>query len=73
LCYDNINKYLWVLSHKESAIYILDTDFNQLYKIKIDVKQAEGLALNYKQRNLYICSDSDNLFYIYKIPELFIK
>jgi uncharacterized protein YjiK len=73
LCYDSINKYLWVLSHEESAIYILDDNFYQLHKIKIDVKQAEGIALDYKNGCLYICSDADSLFYIYKIPEFLLK
>ncbi len=73
LCYDRINKYLWVLSHEDSAIYILDTEFKNVDSIKIKVVQAEGLALDYRQGYLYICSDKDALLHIYKIPKQFIS
>jgi uncharacterized protein YjiK len=72
LCYDDVNGKLWVLSHEGSEIYILDNEMNMVDNIKIDILQAEGLALDFERGFFYICSDRDSLFYRFRIPEKYM-
>lgn len=73
LCYDDANRKLWVLSHEGSEIYILDNEMKMVDNIKIDILQAEGIALDFDRGFFYICSDRDSLFYRFRIPEKYMS
>lgn len=69
LYFDEISENLWVLSHEDSAVFIMDNNMKVTETLKFNILQAEGIAVDHKNGFFYVCSDKDSLFYVFKIPD----
>lgn len=58
---------LWLLSDENKMLFRCDSSGNELDRIRIDIQQPEGLAINFKEGLIYIVSDFSEKLYVYKL------
>lgn len=63
MCYFNGN--LWLISDESEKIYKCSLSGDVIAEYKIDIPQAEGIAI--EGDNIYIVSDKTSMLYIYQI------
>jgi len=64
--YEDSSKLLWILSDQNKTVNKCTVDGKLIESFKIDVKQAEGIAI--KNEHIYIVSDVEAKLYIFKKP-----
>lgn len=69
--YDRINRVFWILSHKSSSVFVWTPENGVENIYTFDIRQAEGLAMDFDQNLIYIVSDKDSLLYTFRIPKVY--
>lgn len=59
---------LWILSDESKKIIKTDINGNKILEYKIDVVQAEGLVVNYKNKRVFVVSDKKEELYEFELP-----
>jgi len=59
---------LWILSDESKKIIQTDLNGNKIKEYLIDVKQPEGLVVNYKNKKVFIVSDKKEELYEFMLP-----
>lgn len=59
---------LWIISDEENAIMKCSEDGTLINKYKVDVEQIEGIAIDTKNKLLFIVSDPLEKMYTYRLP-----
>ncbi|MFZ6031997.1 MAG: SdiA-regulated domain-containing protein [Melioribacter sp.] len=67
LFYDNVDNSLWMTSDEDNKILKLDTELNILKAYDTNIKQMEGIAIDHKNKAIYIVSDSEEKLYGLKL------
>jgi uncharacterized protein YjiK len=65
--YDERENAYWIVSDESDFLGKFDTSFNILSSYKIDLEQAEGVAVDSANKLIYLVSDKDNGFFVYRI------
>lgn len=65
--YDETENVYWIVSDESDFLGKFDTSFNLLSSYKIDLEQAEGVAIDSANKLIYLVSDKDYGFFVYKI------
>lgn len=68
ICYVAEDSSLWILSDESQKVFRVDINGKVIKEYKINVKQPEGLAVDYKQKKLFIVSDKTGKLYEYSLP-----
>ncbi len=67
--HDDLNDHFYILSHESKKIIKTDNKFTPLSELLIpEVKQAEGLVIDIKNKLVFIVSDKDSKFYKFNLP-----
>lgn len=61
---------LWLLSDEDELLIKASLDGEFLEEYKIDIKQAEGVAVDDENNLIYIISDKEEKLYVFKIEAL---
>lgn len=69
LAFDNKRKGIWMVSH-ESATLLFWNLKNQkyLYSHRLDIHQAEGVAIDLNEKRIYIIGDMDEELFVFDLP-----
>lgn len=59
---------LWILSDESNKIIQTDLNGNKIKEYLIDVKQPEGLVVDYKNKKIFIVSDKKEELYEFLLP-----
>jgi uncharacterized protein YjiK len=59
---------LWILSDESNKIIQTDLNGNKIKEYLIDVKQPEGLVVDYKNKKVFIVSDKKEELYKFMLP-----
>lgn len=57
LWYDDTKDELWIISDEANSIFRCKSNGELIKKYKVDIKQIEGIAIDFENSNLYIISD----------------
>ncbi len=68
ICYVAQYSSLWILSDEFQKVFRVYTAGKVIKEYKVNVNQPEGLAIDYKQKKLFIVSDKTGKFYEYSFP-----
>ena len=60
---------IWILSDEAGKLYRCDMKGNCLNEYFINILKAEGLAIDFDNKQLFIVSDKYKKLYIFKLPE----
>lgn len=66
--FSNEDNTLWILSDESKKIIQTDLNGNKIKEYRIDVKQPEGLVIDYKNKKVFIVSDKKEELYEFKLP-----
>lgn len=66
--YEELTESLWILSDESEAIFKCNEKGSVITKYKIDIEQAEGIAINSMDSLLYVISDPLEKLFIYELP-----
>ena len=67
LHYDENSGLLWIISDEDSAIFICTTEGVLIQKVRLNIEQIEGIALDNVNSLVYIVSDPLEKLYIFKL------
>ncbi|MCK5591344.1 MAG: SdiA-regulated domain-containing protein, partial [Candidatus Pacebacteria bacterium] len=67
LSYDDSTDELWIISDENKLIMICNTEGEVKKKFKINIPQIEGIAVDNRNRLIYIVSDYTETLYVFKI------
>ena len=67
LSYDDSTDELWIISDESKLIMICNTEGEVKKKFKINIPQIEGIAVDNRNRLIYIVSDYTETLYVFKI------
>lgn len=67
--YEPQSQHLWIVSDQDEKVFECDLDGLVLREFEIDVKKAEGIAVNIEDNRIYIVSDSYERLYIFQLIE----
>jgi len=67
--YESQNQHLWIVSDQSEVVYKCDLGGKVLIEYPIDVKKAEGIAVDITNDLVYIVSDSYEELYLFSIKE----
>jgi uncharacterized protein YjiK len=68
LYYDIIKDELWIISDESKAIFKCKTDGTIINEFKVDIKQIEGIAIDFTNSLLYLVSDKTEKLYTFDLP-----
>jgi uncharacterized protein YjiK len=68
ICFGDSNGELWILSDESSIIARCDLSGTVINKYSIDVKKAEGIAIDFEKGFIYIVCDSKEKLHIFLKP-----
>jgi uncharacterized protein YjiK len=66
--YSGEDNTLWILSDESKKIIQTDLNGNKIKEYLIDVKQPEGLVIDYKNKKVFIVSDKKEELYEFMLP-----
>lgn len=67
--YDSDRRHFWILSDQSESIYVLNQGLEPIKSFSIDVKQMEGLAIDHRNRRIYVISDPLAELYVFEFDE----
>lgn len=67
--YDSSRKELWLISDEDSKLFRSDTTGRKINEYNFDIRQAEGIAINFPEKLIYIISDYTQKLYVFRYPE----
>ena len=67
VCFSPKEKCLWLLSDEDRKIIKSDLEGEPISEYKINVEQPEGIAVDEKNKLIYIVSDKEEKLYVYEI------
>jgi uncharacterized protein YjiK len=67
LCSDTLSGRFWILSDQDEMLFLWDESEGVLEKYSINIKKAEGLAIDFQIRIIYVVSDSEEMLYLFKM------
>jgi uncharacterized protein YjiK len=66
LTYDSASNGLWMVSHESQSLMFWDLKTKQVvFSMKLDIEQAEGVALDPVSQRIYIVGDEDRRLFVY--------
>jgi uncharacterized protein YjiK len=68
LFYDAGNNQLWITSDESKSIYKCNPDGAVLEQFKVDIRQIEGITIDFRTSKLYLVSDPEQKLYIFDLP-----
>ncbi len=68
LFYDANNNQLWIISDESKSIFKCNLDGTVLQQFKVDIKQIEGITIDFTTSKLYLVSDHEEKLYIFNLP-----
>lgn len=68
LFFSSADTTLWILSDESKTIIQTDLNGNKILEYRIDVKQPEGLVVDYKNKKVFIVSDKKEELYEFILP-----
>jgi uncharacterized protein YjiK len=66
ICYEENENIFWVISDESKFLGRFDKSFKLLKSYTTPLAQGEGVAVDYSNKLIYMVSDKDNSFYVYK-------
>lgn len=66
--YEGLSKTIWILSDEAETIFKCDENGKVISEYKINIEQAEGIAINPEDSLLYVISDPLEKLFIFKLP-----
>ncbi len=70
LDYNSTANELWLLSDEDKMLFRCDNEGNKLDSFSIDIRQSEGIAVDFSNSIIYIISDYSEYLYVYKFKEI---
>lgn len=67
ICYEPVNKNLWIVSDEDKLIAQCDLEGNIINSFRANVPQMEGIAVDYDEKKIYVISDVTGKLFIYKM------
>jgi len=67
--YESSNNHLWIVSDQSEIVFKCDINGQVLTEYPIDVRKAEGIAVDNANKRIYIVSDAYERLYCYSIIE----
>jgi uncharacterized protein YjiK len=67
LCSDTLSGRLWIISDEDRMLFQWDEKEGVLEKYSINVKKAEGLAIDFERKIIYVVSDSEEKLYLFRL------
>jgi uncharacterized protein YjiK len=64
--YEQNENVFWIISDESKFLGKFDTSFNLLISYELPLKQGEGVAVDYANKLIYLVSDKDYGFYVYR-------
>lgn len=65
--YEENEDVYWIISHESKLVGKFDKYFNLLKSYPVPLQQGEGVAIDQVNKLIYLVSDEDNGFYVYRI------
>lgn len=65
--YESNENVLWIVSDESKVILKCSISGKVIEEYKIDVPQAEGIAVDFNEKKIYLVSDKTGMLYIYEI------
>ncbi|RYD37837.1 MAG: hypothetical protein EOP87_02760, partial [Verrucomicrobiaceae bacterium] len=69
MSYDPVRGHLWVMSDESDAVYVLDRDLRIQTVFSFDIEQAEGLAVDYEARKMWVVCDKSSILYTFTFSD----
>jgi uncharacterized protein YjiK len=66
---DTANNQLWVISDENQMLVKCDLDGNPIDSFKVDIPQIEGIAIDFKEKLIYLVSDNTENLYVFRLDE----
>ena len=66
ICVDPKSKDIWLLSDEDQKLIRVSSDYEIKNEYLIDIKQMEGLAIDYARKIIYIVSDAEEELHVFK-------
>lgn len=67
--FDPVRKHLWVMSDESKSIHVFDLNLTRVASFAVDVRQPEGLAVDYQNKKIYVVCDSREKLYVFTFPD----
>lgn len=67
--FEPTRRQLWVMSDESRSVHVFDLEANLVASFGVDVQQAEGLAVDYAAKRLYVVSDKTEKLHVFSFPD----
>jgi len=67
LCSDTLSGRFWILSDQDAVIFLWQENIGVVKRYSLNIKKAEGLAIDFSRKIIYVVSDSEEKLYLLRL------
>ena len=64
--FEPVRRHFWILSDESRSIHVTNEDFEVQATFSTNIRQMEGLAVDYERKRLYVVSDHTGKLYVFE-------
>lgn len=69
IAHEPVRDHLWLLSDQSGNVHVVDHQLNVMAEFSESVPQAEGIAVDYENRRMYLVSDKEERLYVFEFDD----